>query len=96
MWVVFLQVQPCLGEWNIVENQPMKEEVINNVEKVSVYHNSWLNNNTNYLQSFKKKIIFGLLFLYVYQKAIHCLNAVMIINDSINGRPMLVLHNHRE
>ncbi len=31
MWVVFLQVQPCLGEWNIVENQLMTEEVINNV-----------------------------------------------------------------
>ncbi len=31
MLVVFLQVQPCLGEWNIVENQPMTEEVIDNM-----------------------------------------------------------------
>jgi hypothetical protein len=38
MLVVFLQVQPFLGEWNIVKNQKKKEEVINNVwRKVSVY-----------------------------------------------------------
>ncbi len=63
MLVVFLQVQPCLGEWNIAENQPMTEEVINNVWRrfqfmfALKYHNNEQLTN----QQQKLKILFTIL-----------------------------------